>query len=406
MNYRERIQCRLCGARVKTVFALSPTPIANNYSEKPDHGAAKYPLELTQCSVCDHIQQRYIFDALFEDYKYVTPATVARYLAPVAVLLKERYPRARKVLEIGSNNGTYLKVLREEGFDATGIDPAATGENNIEAYFTLNWAQRHNVRYDLILANNVFAHIDDLYNTFRGALELLAPGGAIVFEVQYLPALVKAGTFDMIYHEHMSYHTLAPLARFARRLGMVMTRYDHISTHGGSIRVTLERRAERVKEAWFTETTIDWTAFTERVNAVKERVRAMLEGREVVLLGAAAKVTTMIHHCGIADNILYACDDTPEKQGRYIPGTDIYIRPTSELRANAALLGAWNYAKEFREMFPNNELLNPYVELEEQCLTAGTKNSPSASSVEVTGEKFGHRLSLVPERHSGKSAET
>lgn len=404
MIFRERIQCRLCGARMQKMFALAPTPIANNYSDKQDANARRYPLELAQCSVCDHVQQRYVFDALFEDYKYTTPATVARYLAPVAITLKERYPRARKVLEIGSNNGTYLNVLREAGFDATGIDPAATGEGNIRDYFTLNWAQAHNVRYDLILANNVFAHIDDLHNTFRGVLQVLAPGGAIVFEVQYFKALVDAGTFDMIYHEHMSYHTLAPLARFARRLGLVMSRCDYISTHGGSVRVTFERRLDGAQEAWFNEEPIDWTAFAERVNDVKERVHGLLADRKVVLLGAAAKVTTMVHHCDIADRILYACDDTPEKQGRYIPGTDILICPTSALGDNAALLGAWNYAKEFREMFTKNELINPYPELEEQCATvvSAASLSLSASLDEATGEMSGRRLSRALELHSGR----
>ena len=404
LTYRERILCRLCGARMSKVFALAPTPIANEYAAKPDHGSAKYPLELSQCSRCGHVQQRLTFDNLFADYKYATPATVARYLAPTAVALKERYPRASRVLEIGSNNGTYLKVLREAGFQAAGIDPAATGDDNLEAYFTLDWAQQHNVRYDLILANNVFAHIDDLYNTFRGALVVLARGGAIIFEVQYFPALVAAGTFDMIYHEHMSYHTVYPLARFARRLGMAMSHWEYIPQHGGSIRVTFTRNGDGV-EMPFHERTINWSIFTERVNAVKKRVREMLEGRKVVLLGAAAKVTTMIHHCGIEDNILYACDDTPEKQGRYIPGTNIQIRPTSELGDNPALLGAWNFAKEFREMFPKNELLNPYPE-EQQCDVNEMIRSLSASLGAGTGEMSGHRLSRALAWRSGSQAGT
>lgn len=366
---RERKVCRLCNANVRPVFALAPTPIANDYAEKPDAGAKRYPLELTQCGRCGHVQQRFVIDGLFRDYKYTTPATVARYLAPTAVLLHERYPRARKVLEIGSNNGTYLKVLREAGFDAIGIDPAATGEGNIEAYFTRAWAQSHNVRYDLIVANNVLAHIDNLEDVFRGIEWLLREDGALVLEVQYFPALVDAGTFDMIYHEHMSYHTVAPIARFVRRFGMVMTRREYIPTHGGSIRITVEKHRPEVQfQMQFQEDKIDWRAFTERVNSMRELVRNRVAGRKLVLLGAAAKVTTLIHHCDIADSILFACDDTPEKQGRYVPGTNIQIRPTSELGNHAALVGAWNYMDVWKQKFPNNELISPFEEIE--CVSA------------------------------------
>jgi SAM-dependent methyltransferase len=354
---RERHSCRLCDRAVKPVFALTPTPIANAYAAAPDADAVRYPLELTQCTACGHVQTRHVIKGLFEDYKYVTPQTVANYLTPFVQELRLRYPAARNVLEIGSNNGTYLKVLREAGFEATGIDPAATGEGNIKDYFTKDWAQQHNVRYDLIVANNVLAHIDDLQDVFRGITTLLAEDGALVFEVQSFADLVSAGAYDMIYAEHMSYHTPRPLAKFLRRMGLVMTRLDHIPMHGGSLRVTAKRTG---REYLYYEAPIDWAAFTDKVGEMRRRVRAHVEGRKLVLLGAAAKVTTMIHHCAIADSIMFACDDTPQKQWRYIPGTNIQIRPTSELGNHAALLGAWNFEREFRQQYPNNELINPY----------------------------------------------
>lgn len=357
---RERLWCRLCSGRMELKLSLKATPIANNYADKPDEGAAVFPLELSECSSCKHVQQRFVIDGLFEDYKYTTPLTVATHLEPSAKLLKERFPDAKRVLEIGSNNGTYLKVLRAQGFEAVGIDPAATGEGNIKDYFNLAWAGKYsasNERFDLIVANNVFAHIDDLKDVFEGADRVLSKDGAIVFEVQYFHSLVAAGTFDMIYHEHMDYHTLASLAKFLKRMGMVMTGHDFIPTHGGSIRVTASRFGEAIK---FWEAPIDWAAFHNKIEKVRANIKTKLNGRKVVLLGAAAKVTTLIYHCGIADHILFACDDTPEKQGRYVPGTNIEIMPTTALRNEPALLGAWNYEKEFRAKFPDNELINPF----------------------------------------------
>ena len=171
-RFSERWKCRLCGGTMNKVFALTPTPIANDYAPEPDVGAFRYPLELSQCSRCGHVQQRFIVEGMFDDYKYTTPQTVARYLEPFVDSLLASYPRAKRVLEIGSNNGTYLQVLRSRGFDAVGVDPAATGEGNHVGYFTAQWANRHNeetkgARYDLIA-------IDDGYRAVFGTVGKVA----------------------------------------------------------------------------------------------------------------------------------------------------------------------------------------------------------------------------------------
>ena len=310
---RERKTCRLCHAKVHPVFALAPTPIANNYSCFPDAGAQRYPLELSQCESCSHIQLRHVLTGLFEDYKYQTPQTVERHLKPSAKKLREQFPRAETVLEIGSNNGVYLRCLREQGFDPVGVDPAATGPGNYVGYFSSDWALEYldneERSLDLIVANNVLAHIDDLRDVFEGIEILLKPGGALVFEVQYFNALAEARAFDMIYHEHLDYHTVEPLKRFLLTRGFVMTDCERIHTHGGSIRVTARRRGTQVK---FNESPIDWKWFTEGVNETAARVKETLRDRKVVALGAAAKATTLIHQCGIADNILFAADDTAQ----------------------------------------------------------------------------------------------
>jgi SAM-dependent methyltransferase len=358
---RERTDCRLCSARVRPVFALSPTPIANNYRPHPDASADRYPLELSQCESCGHVQLRHVITGLFDDYKYVTPSAVSTHLLPRAQRLREEYPNAERVLEIGSNNGLNLLCLRAQGFDAYGIDPAATGDYNEVGYFSAAWAESRLVdeTYDLIVANNVLAHIDDLHGVFDGIEMLLAVDGALIFEVQSFAALVAMRAFDMIYHEHLDYHTIDPLKEFIRRRGLVMTACERIPTHGGSLRVTVRTSGEWTKE---TDAPTDWSGFADGVNGTKSRVRETLRGRKVVALGAAAKATTLIHHCGIADHILYACDDTPEKQFRYIPGTDIQILPSVNLSGHPAFLTAWNYEKEFRAKYPNNEIINPFAE--------------------------------------------
>lgn len=375
----ERTTCRLCDEPVKWVYSLTPTPIANDYKLEPDSAAHCYPLELTQCTKCGHVQQRYVISGLYEDYKYTTPATVARYLDPTAKLLRERFPDAKTVLEIGSNNGTYLQVLRENGFQAVGIDPSASGDFNIPGYFTEEWAKSfspevgsnylvfpenkcikkyNHAVFDLIVANNVLAHIDDLQDVFRGINHLLAKDGALIFEVQYLPDLIQSASFDMIYHEHMSYHTVEPLKNFLFRHGFILTKVDHINLHGGSVRITAQRTGY---ETDWVDTPPDWVQFAEDVEYVRQTIKQRLDGKKVVVFGAAAKATTLIHHCGIQDNILYCVDDTPEKQNRYIPGTDIQILPTSHVKdGDTIFMCAWNYFDIIKEKYPNSELIHPF----------------------------------------------
>ena len=366
---KERGDCRLCGSPVLPVFDLVETPIANDYRHNPDF--TRFPLGLCECMECYHVQQRYVMDNLYEDYKYTTPKTVARYLGPVAKLLKKRFPNAKTVLEIGSNNGTYLEVLREAGFDAIGVDPAATGDCNNVGYFSENWAKAFNrqftkeKKFDLIVANNVFAHIDDMQDVLRGVTHLLKPDGSLVFEVQYLKDLVETASFDMIYHEHMSYHMVEPLKPFLRKHGLIMTRVDHLPLHGGSIRITASRLG---KETTFTDSPVDWEKFKEDVDSIKTKLKKKLEGKKVVGFGAAAKATTLIHHCGIAENILFIGDDTPQKQGCYIPGTLIEICKTDRIKdGDTILMFAWNYEREIRERYPNSELIHPFAILEKEA---------------------------------------
>lgn len=355
---KTRTDCRLCGSHIIQAYEAEPIPIANNYADMPDHEAERYPIELMQCLGCGHVQLRHVIDGLFEDYKYVTPTALTDSHRDFVLELKRRYPDTRDVLEIGSNNGAYVRMLRAAGFDASGIDPAATGDYNVREYFSSGWALKvgDSLKVDLVIANNVLAHMDDLDDIFHGIDILLSDRGSLVFEVQHFADIVKTGAFDMIYHEHMSYHTVPPLPIFAHKHNLKLTNVEYIPQHGGSIRVTMSRQGNDFQ---FSPMPIDWNEFITNTNRVRRNVKSALAGRKVAMLGAAAKVTTLIHQCGIVDSISFACDDSPTKIGKYLPGTGIIIKPTSELGDSPALMGAWNYEDVWRKRFPNNELLHP-----------------------------------------------
>jgi SAM-dependent methyltransferase len=206
---------------------------------------------------------------------------------------------------------------------------------------------------DLIVANNVFAHIDDLQSVFRGIDKLLKPDGTLIFEVQYLVDLVESGSFDMLYHEHLDYHTLKPFQPFLKAHGLVLTDWEHLPTHGGSIRVTARRRGS---ECPIPNETLDWEGLRRKIRCAKERVSHQ---GPMVAFGAAAKAATLINELGVADQIAYCVDDTAEKQYRYIPGTDIQILPVERLGNEKVLMCAWNYEDVIRRRIPN-ELVHPF----------------------------------------------
>lgn len=354
--------CRLCNYGVKQVFILPDTPIANNFAEKPDKDARFFPLRLMQCGYCGHVQLRDVLSGLFVNYKYRTPGAYSGHQGEVASYLRKVKPEAKTVLEIGSNNGMLLRHLIARDFRPIGIDPCADPDSphSVAAYFGSYMVQplieKNGGQFDIVVALNAFAHIDDLQDVFMGIKQLLKPDGIVVFEVQYLPDLVGNGLFDMIYHEHLDYHTIAPLARFAESFGWVLTEWEHLKTHGGSIRVTFGQG----KPAALPDEHLDWEWLAESARLTRYRIDKALNGGKAVAFGATAKATTLIHTISIADSIEFCVDDTPEKQGLYLPGTDIQIRPRTALTDQPLLLTAWNYASIIAEQFPNHRLINPF----------------------------------------------
>ena len=361
--------CRMCCGPSRVQLAITPTPIANSFPDQPDQDADRIPLEVQECLECGHVQLRQRVSVDWVDYKYATPDANRAHLTQAAAQIRARYPQAKTAIEIGSNNGLYLEELRAAGFSALGVDPCAT--DGIAHPFGYHLAKTLSP-VDLIVANNVLAHVDDLWDVMRGVDHLLKDDGALVFEVQYLPAMIQSGAFDMIYHEHRDYHTLAPWGPFLKRWGLVITGVEFISTHGGSIRVYCERPGYAMN---LPHESIDWRSFKQRIREAKEAVqRQILEvDGPIVAFGATAKATTLIHHFGLTEMIDYCVDSTPAKQGRYIPGTGIKIYPMTQLESHppaAVLLTAWNYEAYIRALYPHLKFIVPFTK-EDLCHSLG-----------------------------------
>jgi len=384
-NCRRRSDCRLCGGReFEKVLALAPTPPANAFVSEAQCADPQpaYPLDLWFCRKCTHVQLLDIVDPslLFESYPYVSgtsPVFVSHFEEYAADVI-ERFALASGdfVVDIGSNDGTLLRPFQAAGMNVLGIDPAraiaesatASGVPTQTGFFTLRTAldiRRQFGAASCITANNVFAHIDDLGDVADGVRELLGPEGVFVFEVSYLLDVYEKILFDSIYHEHLDYHTVAPLLPFFDAHGLELFAAERIDTHGGSLRgfaqlaggshaanglddlIGRERRAglHRAETLHGYSTRIDGVGrqLGELITALKS------DGKRVAGYGAPAKATTLMHHFDIGqDQIEFIIDDNPLKQGLFSPGLHVPVLPSeaiAERKPDYLVILAWNFAE-------------------------------------------------------------
>ncbi len=383
---RRRDDCRLCGGRALTrVLSLAPTPPANAFvpREALNKPQARFPLDVFFCESCGHVQLLDVVDprVLFENYVYVsgTSPVFVRHFEDYARAVIERFHPAAGglALDIGSNDGTLLEFFQKAGMTVLGVDPAraiaaaatARGIETWPDFFGPELATRIRAERGaaaVITANNVFAHIDDLGGVAEGVRDLLSPDGVFVFEVSYLVDVYEKTLFDTIYHEHLAYHSVAPLKRFFAAHGMDLFAAERVSSHGGSLRgfaqlkggpraadgsvddlIALERKLGLDKAETLA-------AFGRKIDAVGGSLRALLgemkkRGKRIAGFGAPAKATTLMVHFGLGpDTIEFIVDDSPLKQGLFSPGLHVPVLPSAaiyERRPDYLLILAWNFAR-------------------------------------------------------------
>lgn len=386
MSFYERKSCRLCGGGdLELGLKLPSTPPANEFRTEPTTQTL-YPLEVMVCSTCGHSQLRDVVDPeiLFEDYCYVSgtsPTFVKHFEGLANELLNyptgtNDPPQGGVVVEIGSNDGTFLKAVKKlrPDLNCIGFEPAenlaamanAAGVRTIPEFFGERACLHLPAQPHLIVANNVMAHIDDLTTVVKTISRVLHPDGQFVFEVQYLGDIMERGQFDNIYHEHCDFHTVKPLIPFMLRYGLQIVDVQRIPTHGGSIRVFTQpigsKRIGNMENVYNIITEEFLFGYLKpdawkKVEAKIELARAQLldflqhvksEGKTVVGYGAPAKATTFLYTFGLTkDDLPYIVDDSPLKQGKVSPGLHIPVVSPERLLTdppNYVLILAWNFA--------------------------------------------------------------
>jgi 2-polyprenyl-3-methyl-5-hydroxy-6-metoxy-1,4-benzoquinol methylase len=374
--------CRLCNSsKLKKVLNLGSSQLANSYTKKYNKKLKKYPLELNLCKDCGHLQLGHLINPklMFSNYLYQTNTSKTNYLHfknyanEILKLKKGNF----KILDIASNDGTFLSFFKNKL--CLGIDPAknlkkianAKGINQISDFFTYKNSFKIKKKYkefDFITANHVCAHVNDLKDFFLGVKNLLNSNGLFIFEISYRGSVLKKNTFDTIYHEHIDYHALKPLNKFAKRLGLYLYDYQLQKAQGGSLRVFLTKnkniinlnrkikinnfiKKETHKSKLFNEKT--YLQFENKIHAAKKKLNKILiiakrKGLNIAGYGAAAKTTTLLNYFNIKDNqINFIIDDNPLKQNHFMPGKNIKITSSKILlkkNINLLLIFAWNYS--------------------------------------------------------------
>ena len=376
--------CRLCGNKdIIRVFNLGYTPLANSYSNKNvSSKLKKYPLGLNLCNGCGHLQLSHSVkpEKMFSNYLYKTNTSYKNFLhfKNYANKIKKKFSRkGDKILDIASNDGTFLNFFNKKKFFRVGIDPAknlkklttSKGIIQIDDFFTEKTSFKIKKKYqkfDIITANHVCAHVEDLNDFFKGVKNLLKDDGIFIFEVSYRGSVLKKNTFDTIYHEHLDYHALSPISKFIKKFNLKLFDFEITEAQGGSLRVYVSknlriRNKKKIKNQLIKEKKIyklfninTYKIFREKINNCKVQLQRILKDFDkknynIAGYGAAAKTTTLLNYFNLNKNktIKFIFDDNKLKQGLYLPGTQIKILdPRYLFRENLDILiiFAWNYS--------------------------------------------------------------
>lgn len=354
-------------------------PLVNRYRIDLTQEQERYPLEVFFCESCGLSQlghvvnKHYMFDRY--DYRSSISRTFVEHCQSLAHHIYLRYPSASLVVDIASNDGVMVKSLLERGFSAIGVEPARNlvdvackeGIPTLHGYWDEDMAARVKGA-QVITAQNVLAHVDDLDLFLRHVHAALHEEGVFIFEVPYAENFLCQMEFDTTYHEHLSYFLLGPLGHILAKNSLGIIDIERFAIHGGTVRVTCKKNCSH--KAIFDLTYRNelarglyefssYAGLQPRIDQLRTRIRthfaAFFNEKKVVGFGAAAKGTILINYCSLDQWLDYVVDDTPEKQGTHIPGTAVPIKPRGALDdepPDIVLILAWNFADEVLSSLP------------------------------------------------------
>ena len=390
MNEIINYQCRFCNSRLEHVFLdLGKIPSSNSFLKKEELEKEKtYPLCVYICEKCLLVQIPEIRtpDELFSNYAYFSSFSDSwlNHAEEYVKMMIKRFNlnKSSRIVEIASNDGYLLKFFAELNIPVLGIEPASNvaksaikkGIPTLEKFFNTDTAKElkeKNQQADVLLGNNVLAHVPDVNNFVKGMKILLKPNGIITMEFPHILQLINQNQFDTIYHEHFSYFSFFIIQKIFFSQGLTIFDVEEIPTHGGSLRIFVKHSEnkiyeikESVKNLIKKENDIGlhdystYLGFSKKIENIKKKLnefleKSRLEGRSVVCYGAPAKGNTLLNYCKInPDHIEYTVDLSPHKQGLFLPGTHLPIKSPSiikETKPDYIIILPWNLKDEIME---------------------------------------------------------
>ena len=402
-RYKLKKICTLCKSNnLISVLNFGKTPLANSY---PKNKKKEFfsPLTVVLCKTCGHSQLRELVNPsiMFSNYLYVsgTSNVLKKHFEDFAFKIIKKFNLKKKdfILDIACNDGTFLENFTKKKFiNVVGVEPAKNLRNlNKKKKIKINtfffnykksfFLKKKYKRFKFISANNVCAHVPDLDNFFKGIKNILRDDGIFVFEVSYLLDVINKLTFDTIYHEHMSYHAIKPLIKFARKNNLQVFDFDLIKAQGGSIRIYISHIGSKKieqkkikkqislenKKGLFSETL--FINYMKRISKQQNVLLKILNNfkhqkKNIIGFGAPAKLTTFSYKFNINNKMVpFVVDDNHLKQNRYSPGKHIKIISYKELRKknfDAIIVFAWNFAesiiKRIKKDFKGKKIIIPF----------------------------------------------
>ena len=385
------IKCRICHSTdLEPFLNLGEQPHCNRFLTSaqindPDFVEAKYPLETFFCHNCSLVQLGFTVppELMFIDFPYVsgTTQTLTDHFHSLAGELVDRFDVGATdlVVDIGSNDGTFLKGFQKQGTRVLGIDPATdivkmandAGVETIEGFFSEELAKdvaRTHGKAKLITGAGVFFHVKDLYDFVAGVKALLSEDGVFAVQAIYLADMIESNSFDNIYHEHMCYYTLAPMKELLSQVGLEIFDVQRSEIHGGSLMVYAQSKssnrtsdASRLAEMTASEEAnelyeIDiYKQFAKQAQTNRDKLIEIVgtlraDGERLYTFGAPAKGNTLLNYCGFnSDDFEVATEKSDLKIGLFTPGSHIPVVDESEKQddpPDTYLLLPWNFKRE------------------------------------------------------------
>ena len=379
--------CRICRTPLRHTFVdIGMSPLCESFvtAENLDAMEPYYPLRVLVCDECFLVQLREYVSSehIFTEYAYFSSYSTSwvAHAKAYCEMIQARLGLGRDsfVIEIASNDGYLLQHFAPLGVPVLGIEPAANvakvaqdkGIPTRVGFFGVRLADElvaEGYKADLVVANNVLAHVPDINDFVGGIKRLLKPEGVATAEVPHLQRLMERNQFDTIYHEHFSYLSVVSVLRLAREHDLRLIDVEEIPTHGGSFRIYLAHAgsqrptSQRVaallerEEALGFRSLAGYAGFAEKVQRTKRELLSFLiaaknEGKRICGYGAPGKGNTLLNYCGIGTDFLdFTVDRNPYKHGRYTPGMHIPIHPVEAIdaaRPDYILILPWNLKDE------------------------------------------------------------